>query len=259
MSRFAGRSVIVVGAGSVGDGWGNGKAAAVSYAREGGRVLCVDRAAPAAATTCALIQAEGHAATPFVGDLTTPGTAEAMAEAALAAFGRIDVLHFNIGISTPGGVGALDWDDWDRVFNTNVKAAARAAQAVLPAMLRQGKGAMVFISSLASVHDAPYAYASYEASKAALNRLSRSIAVQYAAAGIRSNTVLPGVIDTPHAAAFVTGSADPTEIARRRAALVPMQRQGTAWEVAEAALFLASDAASFITGIALPVDGGMGS
>jgi len=128
MARFAGRSVVVAGAGSVGEGWGNGKAAAVSYAREGGRVLCVDRAAPAAAATCALITAEGHAATPFVADLTTPGAAEAMAEAALAAFGRIDVLHFNIGISTPGGVGALDWDEWDRVFDTNVKAAARAAQ-----------------------------------------------------------------------------------------------------------------------------------
>ncbi|MCE2750171.1 MAG: SDR family oxidoreductase [Rhodobacter sp.] len=153
--------------------------------------------------------------------------------------------------------GALDWDQWDRVFDTNVKAAARAAQAVLPAMLRQGKGAMVFISSMASVYDAPYAYTTYEASKAALNRLSRSIAVQYAASGIRSNTVMPGVIDTPHAAAYVTGTVDPAETARRRAVMVPMQRQGTAWEVAEAALFLASDAASFITGIDLPVDGGM--
>ncbi|MBD1204017.1 MAG: SDR family oxidoreductase [Rhodobacteraceae bacterium] len=257
MARFAGKAVVVVGAGSVAEGWGNGKAAAVAYAREGGRVLCVDRAATAAAATCALIAAEGHSAVPFVSDLTTPGAAEAMVEAAEAAFGRIDVLHFNIGISTPGGVGALDWDEWDRVFNTNVKAAARAAQAVLPPMLRQGKGAMVFISSLASVHDSPYAYTSYEASKAALNRMSRSIAVQYAAAGIRCNTVLPGVIDTPHAAAYVTGTVDHADTARRRAAMVPMQRQGTAWEVAEAALFLASDAASFITGVALPVDGGM--
>jgi NAD(P)-dependent dehydrogenase (short-subunit alcohol dehydrogenase family) len=124
-------------------------------------------------------------------------------------------------------------------------------------MLRQGKGAMVFISSLASVHDAPYAYASYEASKAALNRLSRSIALTHAARGIRSNVVLPGVIDTPHAAAFVTGGTDPEATARQRAALVPMGRQGTPWEVAEAALFLASDAASFITGVALAVDGGM--
>ena len=257
MLRLDGKIAFISGMGSVGEGWGNGKAAAVSYAREGGRVLCVDRAAPAAAATCALITAEGHAATPFVADLTTPGAAEAMAEATLAAFGRIDVLHFNIGISTPGGVGALDWDQWDRVFDTNVKAAARAAQAVLPAMLRQGKGAMVFISSMASVYDAPYAYTTYEASKAALNRLSRSIAVQYAASGIRSNTVMPGVIDTPHAAAYVTGTVDPAETARRRAVMVPMQRQGTAWEVAEAALFLASDAASFITGIDLPVDGGM--
>ena len=110
---------------------------------------------------------------------------------------------------------------------------------------------------MASVYDAPYAYTTYEASKAALNRLSRSIAVQYAASGIRSNTVMPGVIDTPHAAAYVTGTVDPAETARRRAVMVPMQRQGTAWEVAEAALFLASDAASFITGIDLPVDGGM--
>jgi NAD(P)-dependent dehydrogenase (short-subunit alcohol dehydrogenase family) len=257
VARFAGRSVIVVGAGALGDGWGNGKAAAVGYARDGARVLCVDRVAQAAGATAALIAAEGHDATPFTADLTAPGAPEAMAEAAIAAHGGIDVLHFNIGISAPGAVGALDWDAWDRVFETNVKAAARAAQAVIPTMLRQGKGAMVFISSLASVHDAPYAYASYEASKAALNRLSRSIALTHAARGIRSNAVLPGVIDTPHAAAFVTGGTDPEATARQRAALVPMGRQGTPWEVAEAALFLASDAASFITGVALAVDGGM--
>jgi len=140
VARFAGRSVIVVGAGAVGDGWGNGKAAAVGHARDGARVLCVDRVAQAAGATAALIAAGGH--------------------------------------------------------------------------------------------DAPYAYARYEASKAALNRLSRSIALTHAARGIRSNVVLPGVIDTPHAAAFVTGGTDPEATARHRAALVPMGRQGTPWEVA---------------------------
>lgn len=256
--RMKDKRVAVIGAGSIGPGWGNGKASAVLYAREGAQVLCVDRVAAAAQEVVDFITGEGGWAHAFVGDMTDAQAVHAMASRAVSDMGGLDVLHFNIGISTPGGIDATTPEDWHRVFDTNLHAAFAVTQACLP-LLSEGGGAIVYISSIAGAANGPYRYIGYEASKAALQRLSKSVAIEYAARGVRSNVILPGLIDTPHARAFIGPGVDPEALARARAAKVPMKRQGTAWDIAEAALFLASDAAGFITGEELRVDGGMGT
>lgn len=259
MGGVAGKRVVVIGAGSVGAGWGNGKAAAVTYAREGARVLCVDRNESAADETVAIISGEGHAARAFVGDMTAETDVTAMMSTLQDAWGGIDILHFNIGISAKGGVAEQSLADWNRIFAVNLTAAMLVSRAVLPGMKQQQSGVLVFISSLAAQMAGPYSYASYEASKAGLCRMSASIAKEYAPYGVRSNTILPGMIDTPHVTSFIGPDSDPETLAAQRAAMVPMRRQGTAWDIANAALFLASDQAGFITGIDLRVDGGMGA
>jgi NAD(P)-dependent dehydrogenase (short-subunit alcohol dehydrogenase family) len=156
-----------------------------------------------------------------------------------------------------GGVVETAPEDWHRVFDINLGAAYHLSRAALPQMEKAGRGALVFISSLAGLRAGPYSYVSYEASKAALQRMAQSIAQEYAPHGIRANIILPGPIDTPHVTAVVAPDADPAALSKARAGMVPMGRQGPAWEGARAALFLASDDASFITGVLLPVDGGM--
>lgn len=255
--RVAGKRIAVIGAGSIGDGWGNGKAAAVLYAREGGRVMCIDRNAAAADETAKLIAGEGGEAFSFGADVTDPARVEAAIAAITDRLGGLDILHYNVGISVRGGIADTGYDDWRKVFAVNLDAAFHVTKAALPLLERQG-GAIVYISTLAARQNGPYPYIGYEVSKAALGRMARSVAVEYAARGIRANTVLPGMIDTPHAQAFVSAGMDPAALAASRAAQVPMKRQGTAWDIAEAALFLASDAAGFITGAELCVDGGMG-
>ncbi|MEJ8472746.1 SDR family NAD(P)-dependent oxidoreductase [Roseibium algae] len=255
--RFSGKRIAVIGAGSVGPGWGNGKAAAVLYAREGGQVLVVDQNEVAALETENLIRSEGGSANNFVGDMTDANAAKAAIAAALTAFGGLDVLHFNVGISTRGGIADTSFEDWRRVFSINLDAAFHVTQAALPELERGTGSSIVYITTLAAELNGPYPYVGYESSKAALCRLSRSVAADYAARGVRSNTVVPGMIDTPHVHAHVASSTNQQAVADTRAAQVPMKRQGTGWDVAEAALFLASDAAGFITGVDLRVDGGM--
>jgi len=257
MGRVTGKRVAVIGAGSVGPGWGNGKAAAVTYARQGAQVLCVDCNAKAAAETVAIITGEGHDARPLVGDMTSEADVARIMPAMSTDWGGIDILHFNVGISARGGVGDTDLADWNHVFAVNLTSAMLVSRAVLPAMKQQQSGALVFISSLAAQLAGPYSYASYEASKAGLCRMSASIAREYAPFGVRANTIVPGMIDTPHVTRFIGPDVDPQTLARQRAGMVPMDRQGSAWDIANAALFLASDEAGFITGIDLRVDGGM--
>ena len=241
----------------MGPGLGNGKAAAILYAREGAQVLCVDLNQSAADETVSQIVEEGGNACAFVGDMSKEPNAAAFRSAMEDYCGGIDVLHFNIGISSKGGIAETELDDWNRVFAINLTSAMLTARAVLPLMKEQRSGALVFISTLAAVMAGPYAYASYEASKAALCRMSASIAAEYAPHGIRSNTVLPGLIDTPHVTQYIGPETDPEALAAARAKMVPMGRQGTAWDVARAAMFLVSDDAAFITGVDLRVDGGM--
>lgn len=257
MTRLQDKRIAVIGAGSIGAGWGNGKATAVRFAQEGAQVLCVDRDADAAAQTADLIRANGGTAQALAVDVTQSEAGETTMAAMTQHFGGIDVMHFNVGISSQGGVTETSDDEWTQVFDINLTSALRLTRAVLPAMRLQKSGALIYVSSLAAVHSGPYSYVSYEASKAALCRLSRSVARENAPHGIRANTILPGVIDTPHVRKFVDAATDAETLSARRAGLVPMGRQGTAWDVANAALFLASDEAGFVTGIDLPVDGGM--
>lgn len=255
--RVAGKAVAVFGAGSIGPGWGNGKAAAVLFAREGASVLCVDVNGDAAEETAAIIRGEGGTARAEIADVTDAMAASRALAHCGASFGGVDIVHYNVGISKPGGIAETTDADWARVFDVNLNGAFNVARAAIPLM--QGKGgAFVFISSIASVTAGGYAYAGYEASKAALNRMSQTIAVAHAAEGIRSNVVMPGLIDTPHVTHMIAGKmTDAEDIGARRAKAPPMRRQGSAWDVAEASVFLGSDAAGYITGVALAVDGGL--
>jgi NAD(P)-dependent dehydrogenase (short-subunit alcohol dehydrogenase family) len=257
MGRIEDKVVLVFGAGSVGEGWGNGKAAAVAYAREGGRVACVDIDRAAAEATAAVIAGEGGEALALAADVTDAGSIAAAVGAVARRWGRVDVLHNNVGINAPGGAAEASEESWRRVLDANLTSVFLTCKAVLPIMEAQGKGAIVNIASLAAIRWTGYPYVSYYASKAGVCHLTRAIAVEYAARGVRANTVLPGIIDTPHVYRQIAGyHGDVEEMRAKRAALVPMKRQGDAWDVAWASVFLASDEAKFITGVELPVDGG---
>ena len=258
MKRLDGKRVVVIGAGSIGPGWGNGKATAVTFAREGAKVLCVDVNLAAAQETAGLIENESGVGKACAINVTDPDAGDHLMSAMSDTFGGIDVMHYNVGASHAGGTLETTDADWSRIVEMNLMGAVRLTRAVLPAMRTSGAGVLTYISSLAATMSGPYTYVSYEASKAALCRYARSVAKENARFGIRANTILPGPIETPHVEAYVDSKSDPEVLAQQRTAMVPLGRQGTAWDVANAALFLASDEAGFITGTDLRVDGGMG-
>ena len=260
--RLHGKVALVMGAGSVGEGWGNGKATAVVFAREGARVVCVDLNEAAARVTAEIIRGEGGEAEAVQADVSRGADVERVVAAALERFGRIDVLDNNVGIAEVGGVVELTEEAWDRVFAVNLKSCFLAMKHVIPAMERQGGGAIVNISSIASIRYTGVPYATYYATKAAMNHLTRTTAAQYAARNIRVNAVLPGLMKTPMVEksaglAQSYGGGDVEAMWRARDAQVPMGRMGDAFDVAHAALFLASDEARYVTGIELVVDGGI--
>ena len=262
MDRLKRKVAIVVGAGSIGPGWGNGKATAVTFAREGAQVFCVDRNAAAAAETVKIITGEGGKATAFTADASRAGDIEAMVAACLEAHGRIDVLDNNVGIAEMGSVVEVAEADWDRVFAVNLKSAFLAMKHVIPVMARQGGGSIINISSIASVRHLGLSYVTYATTKAALNQMTRTTAVEYAPRNIRVNAILPGLMKTPmveHSAGLAASYAggDVEAMWRARDAQVPMGHMGDAWDVANAALYLASDESKYVTGIELVVDGGI--
>ncbi|ALA19934.1 MULTISPECIES: SDR family NAD(P)-dependent oxidoreductase [Chelatococcus] len=255
--RLKGKCAIVFGAGSSGPGWGNGKATAVAFAREGARVACVDLAEAAAAETAAIIREEGNEAIALAADVTSLASVEAVAAAAMEAFGAIDILHNNVGVTHMGGPVELDEERFQAALDLNIGSVYRTAKAVLPHMLKGGGGAIVNISSLAAIRYVGYPYFSYYATKAAVNQATVALAMQYARQGIRANCIMPGLIDTPMIYKQISGQyGSVEEMVAARNALVPTGRMGTAWDIAAAAVFLASDEARFITGVCLPVDGG---
>jgi NAD(P)-dependent dehydrogenase (short-subunit alcohol dehydrogenase family) len=263
--RLEGKVAVVAGAGAIAAGWGNGKAAAVLFAREGASVVALDNRLGAAEETRDLIRREGGRCEAVACDVTKSDQVKAAVERARAAFGgRIDVLHNNVGVLAHGGPVELDEQDWDRVMAVNLKGMFLTCKHVLPVMAAQGAGAVVNVSSTAGIRAMGLPYIVYSTSKGAVLPFTRSIAVQYAPMGIRANAILPGIIDTPMMAAATQaaysaqlGAADPADLRRRRAAQVPLGRLGEAWDIAQAALFLASDEAKYITGAELVVDGGL--
>lgn len=259
--RFDGKVVVVVGAGqTTGESIGNGRAAASLYAEEGAKVFAVDLREDAAEDTAAAITAAGHTAVAFRADATQEADVEAMVRSCLELWGRIDVLHNNVGVSIAGGdapLTELDSDAFDRVVALNLKTAFLTCKHVVPVMREQGGGAIVNISSLAAVID--YPNIAYKTAKAGINALTTQTAVMNAAYGIRCNAIMPGQIDTPMAVENRVGrdGMSRDEVRAMFDSIVPLQRKmGTAWDVAKAAAFLASDDARFITGVLLPVDGG---
>ncbi|MCP5370834.1 MAG: SDR family oxidoreductase [Hyphomicrobiales bacterium] len=259
--RLAGRAALVFGAGSVGPGWGNGKAAAVAYARAGARVVTVDVNRDAAWETRDIIAGEGGEAIALTADVTRSADVAKAVGAAMEAYGAVDILHNNVGIGTFGGPEELSEEDWDRVMDVNLKSAFLACKHALPSMVARGAGVITNISSVASLGIGRFPYAAYYASKAGLDHLTRSVAVQYAAQGIRANAILPGVIDTPmtreSAQMREHFGGDEAAFVRARDAMSPTGKSGTAWDIAAAAVFLASDDANYINGVTLPVDGGL--
>ncbi|HEX6392812.1 MAG TPA: SDR family NAD(P)-dependent oxidoreductase [Acidimicrobiales bacterium] len=258
-TRLAGKAGIVVGAGQTpGETIGNGRAAAILFAREGARVLLVDRRLDSAEETAAMIRAEGGTAECIQGDWTSRADCAAYSGACVESFGRIDFLHNNVGIGT-GDADPLrvDPDAFDHILNVNLKGCLLSCQAVLPVMRQQGSGTIVNVSSLAAVASTPLT--AYKVSKAGMNALGQSLAMANAAHGIRVNTIAPGLMDTPMAIEGTSESFGMTrdEVRDMRDRMVPLRKKmGTAWDVAHASLFLHSDEAGFITGVVLPVDGG---
>ena len=260
MGRVQDRVAIVTGAGSSGPGWGNGKAAAVLYAREGAKVLAMDINGEAADETVAIIRGEGGNCIPFQGDVTHPDDIDRLIHAALEAYGAIDILHNNVGITRRETMANLSIEDWDLIVDTNLKSMFLTCRAVLPHMAKRGKGAIVNISSITAIRFARRSLVAYASSNAGVLGFTRTIAVEYAGKGVRANAILPGHIDTPFVHKGL--SDDPAAIeafVKERNTWCPMGRMGDAWDVAYAALFLASDEAKYITGAELVVDGGVTS
>ena len=248
--RLEGKVAIVTGAGSSGQGIGNGKAAAILFAREGAQVLLADQHEDRAQETLGIIHQEGGQASTFQGDMTNLADCQRMAQTALDRYGRIDILDNNVGISQRGTVVEVSEADWDRVMAVNLKSMVLAAKAVIPPMIETGGGSIINIASIAGLR--AHLSTPYTASKAGVIGLTISMAADHAQDNIRVNAIAPGLVYTPMVAPRMD---DDLRQYRRNAA--PLQVEGTGWDIGYAALFLASDEARWITGIVLPVDAGL--
>src|SRR6476660_5890224 len=255
--RLKDKIAIAIGAGqSPGEGLGNGRATVLRFAEEGAKVLAVDNNLSSAEETVAIARQAGGACDAFEADVAV----EATVEAARRRWGRIDVLHYNVGVSIAGGDAPLDEitePAFDRIATINLRGAIMACKHVLPLMRAQRAGVIITISSVAAWGQ--YPNVAYKATKAGMIAFTQQVAIQNAEFGVRANVILPGLMDTPMAVdtrARASGKSR-AEVAAARDARVPLRhKMGTPWDVANAALFLASDEANFITGVALPVDGG---
>jgi NAD(P)-dependent dehydrogenase (short-subunit alcohol dehydrogenase family) len=250
-TRLAGKVAIVTGAGSRGEGIGNGRAAAVLFAREGARVLLVDQDRAAADETLRMIRDEGGEAAVFTADVTRGEECRAMVEEAVRRWGRLDILDNNVGIGGRATVVDVDEKDWDHLMRVNVTSMMLTSKHAVPAMAQGGGGAIVNISSISALR--PRGLTPYSVSKGAVIALTRAMAIDHAPEGIRVNCIAPGPVYTP----MVYAAGMSAELRERRRLASPLGIEGSGWDIGAAALFLASDEARYITGVVLPVDGGV--
>lgn len=249
--RLEGMVAIVTGAGSVGGGMGTGKATSILFAREGARIVLVDHAPDRAKETLTAIEDEGGEATVVEADITRAEDCRAAVDAALDRYGRLDILDNNVGIVVKESVVDVTEEDWDRIMAVNAKSMMLMSKYAVPAMAGAGGGSIINISTI-NVR-APNASTPYAASKSAVEALTRGMAVDHGPQGVRVNCIAPGPLYTPRAA---QGRLD-EDLRERRRLASPLEREGTAWDIAWAAVFLASEEARYITGVVLPVDGGV--
>jgi NAD(P)-dependent dehydrogenase (short-subunit alcohol dehydrogenase family) len=249
--RLKGKAIIVVGAGTKGEGVGNGRATAIQFAREGGLVFCVDQDESAAAATVKMIRDEGGSAVSYSANITNTRECEGAVEACLKQFGKLDVLHNNVGIPSQMEIVDTHEEDWTKIFDVNLKGMFIMCKLAIRAMIAGGGGSIINVSSVASLRSFPDA--SYVSSKGGVNSLTIYIAGRYGRHNIRANVLLLGFIDTPLARPAWKNDKI-REINLRQ---VPMRRFASPWEIATAAAFLASDEASYINGAIIPIDGGL--
>ena len=258
--RLKDKAAIVTGAGSIGPGWGNGKATAVLFAREGAKVFAVDINQSAAEETKAIIDAEGGRCAIHAANVSNTSDVEGMVDSCIETYGHVDILHNNVGIVEVGGCVEASEESWNHVNDVNLKSVFLTCKYALPHMEAQGGGVIVNISSIASIRWLGVPYVSYSATKGGINQITKSIAIQYAKKNIRANAILPGFMSTPMVAeglADAYADGDVEKMIEIRDNLCPTGKMGDAWDVAYAALFLASDEAKYITGTELVVDGGL--
>ncbi len=250
----------ITGAGCVGPGWGNGRAAAVRFAEEGARIFAVDRDPERMEETAARVREAGGEIITRQCDVTDSKSVLAAVDACLQAWGRIDALINNVGGSAPGGPVEMSEEVWDAQVDFNLKSVFLTCKHVLPAMEQQGRGAIVNVASTSGLRWTGAAQVAYASTKAGIIQFSRVVAVQYAPKGIRVNTVIPGQLHTPMVEARLAkqrAGGDVEALLRQRLARIPLGFMGDGRDTANAALFLASDEARFITGSEIVVDGGM--
>jgi NAD(P)-dependent dehydrogenase (short-subunit alcohol dehydrogenase family) len=258
--RLSGKIALITGAGCIGPGWGNGRAAAVLFAREGAKIFAVDKDPGSMAETVTRVREFDGEIKTHVCDVTDSKQVAEMAKACQSAYGRIDILINNVGGSAAGGAVELSEEAWDSQIDYNLKTVYLACKHVIPIMIAQGGGAIVNTASSSSIRYTGSPQVGYAASKAGVIQFSRVTAVQYASKGIRVNTVIPGQMHTPMVEARLAKQrvgGDIETLLKQRVARIPLGFMGDGRDTANAALFLASDEARFITGTEIVVDGGM--
>lgn len=251
---------VVLGGGSIGPGWGIGKAVSVAFARAGAHVVAADLDRNAAEETRALIEAGGGSGEAVAVDVLDDGGMGGMLADVIERHGRIDILYCNVGLGKAGASAETSPADWRRIADANLTSLHVAAGAVIPAMRAAGSGVILTTSSIAGIRDVGFPHLAYGVTKAAAIHFMRLIAIENAPYGIRANTIVAGLIDTPRIEKTIAGSyggRSLDEMKAARAAQCPVGRMGTGFDIAEAAVFLASSRASYITGTELVVDGGL--
>jgi NAD(P)-dependent dehydrogenase (short-subunit alcohol dehydrogenase family) len=251
--RLEGKVAIVTGAASAGSGVGNGKAVAILFAREGAKVVLVNRSKAHAEELAGEITAEGGECSVVVADVSREADVARMVEATVTRYGRLDVLHNNAAVGGPGKAADVTEDTWDHAMNVNLKGAWLCCKHALPHLVAGGGGSIINISTIAAVRGmnrADSGFAALAASKAGILGLTLSIAADYGAQNVRANSIIVGMVNTPLLAKFGEAARE-----KRRVA-VPLGTEGTGWDVAWAAVYLASDESRWVTGASIPIDGG---